>query len=150
MATKQITITESGQIDREDFTESQIRAVRDLFNSAIWQEARGTWCGIADDIADRIAKEPDFDRDAMMDAVTEACDGAIVYTRDAEEYLMASRNSDAADDVDNGITDAAQRAFYALQQDVIEELDRRGIDPNDDSEWPGRGTDDDADESATT
>ncbi len=144
---KNITIKTDGTTSRGELTQLQCGALKDLYRTVIFQEARGVQNSIADDLCKRIKDDPDFDRENLMNALHESCDGALIYTQDIAEYLMASRNDEAWQDVGVEEADAPVRAFYALQQDVIEELERRGVDVNAD-DLGREESSEDADESA--
>jgi len=83
------------------------------------------------------------DRDSLLEHIHETVDGCarVIYTASAQEALLVSRNDSAgidslgADGFDwkDGIPWSAL-AFFAVEADVFEELDRMGLDVNADFE----------------
>jgi hypothetical protein len=86
----------------------------------------------------------DGDVDDFSEALHEAVDGTgrIIYTFQAKCGLLVSDNADAYVEefgeapVEGGDIKWEAMAFAAMEQDVIKELDVRGVDVNDPSSWP--------------
>lgn len=101
---------------------------------------------IARDLVDRLKAEGCRGEDArewLLEAMQEDCDGSswVIHDTDAQRLLMVSQNDSAAADegaeIDHsgGIKWGAL-AFYALQADVRDALERMGVDVNDPSPEP--------------
>ena len=96
------------------------------------------------DMADQVeeyAKENDWpDREAIFDYMHDSIDGCgrIIYTQNAKECLVFSRNDGAYVDQfgKEGVTDGqgnlnwSALAYAAFEADVFEELSSRGFDLN--------------------
>jgi hypothetical protein len=83
--------------------------------------------------------------DDFSDALHEVVDGCqrVIYTQQAQAGLMCSKNSDAyleqGFEADSLIKDGAINwplmMYCALEADIIEELDRYGVNVNDPDSW---------------
>ncbi len=98
--------------------------------------------GVAKDLARQMR---DGDVGDFNDALSEAVDGTqrVIYTFQAKLAVILSPNGDAYFD-EFGTEGAVSRdginwsalAHFAMQQDVVKELDVRGVDVNDERSWP--------------
>jgi hypothetical protein len=89
----------------------------------------------AEGVIERMSEEPGQE---FPDAMHEICDGDsyVIYTHLAHRALFASKNDEAADELGIDCENIHQRAYWALQADVIECLELMGIDPNwSEGEW---------------
>lgn len=103
--------------------------------------------GVAQDVAEYIRENAPIDRDRIMDVIHETIDGhgRVIYTFQAKLGLLASDNEDAyfEDFGSDTMPTESQKMYCAMERDVYEELDRMGIDINDD--YPGQEEDDESD-----
>lgn len=92
------------------------------------------------------------DREALIERIDQECDGTewVIYTQKAQVVLLVSENDSAGiDDLGaDGFDWSAgvpwsQLAYFALRQDLYEQLEAEGLDVNDDSDWQ---SDEDVDE----
>ncbi len=90
---------------------------------------------MAKDLASRMksGEVEDFG-DALHDDV-DGC-ARVIYTYQAKLGLLASDNEDAAEEEGADATSPEARMYYALQADIRDTLDSRGVDMNDPSSWP--------------
>lgn len=95
----------------------------------------------ADDFIERIRSGEWDDRDDFFDSFDEEIDGAarVIYTWNAKLGLLVSDNEDAGieelgvDSFDwSSGTPYSALMLYAFRQDIIEAMDRKGFDVNDD------------------
>lgn len=142
----------------ETETPKTIPATRDAALAFLRSDYIDDVDGIAADI-EREARERAKDgephlREWLMDYIHETVDGCqrVIYTGLAIEALLFSDNDSAfVDDfgsegvVKDGAVNYSALAYCAVERDVIAELERRGIDVNDDD--LGIEAEDDTDES---
>lgn len=92
----------------------------------------------ADELAGCIRDKEIADRESFFDRLRETCDGAqcVIYTYQAKRVCLYSDNSEAG--FTEGLVEVkrgeglpwSQMAYCALEADILEELDRMGIDVN--------------------
>jgi hypothetical protein len=96
--------------------------------------------GLAKDLKRQIDEGEITDAEELSDRMHEAVDGTqrVIYTAQAQLGLVFSNNSSAYADemgeeglVRDGDVNWSGMMFMAMQQDVIEELERLGVDVND-------------------
>lgn len=90
------------------------------------------------DLAQRMKSGDVADEEALSDALHDDVDGCqrVIYTFRAKLGLLANDNEDAAEDEGVEATTPESRMYYALQADIREELDARGVDMSDPDSWP--------------
>jgi DNA replication initiation complex subunit (GINS family) len=107
--------------------------------SAIRRDYYSDVSSMAKDLAERMkaGEIEDFE-----DALHEDCDGCarVIYTFQAKLGLLASDNEDAAEDSlgehEAKLLSPEQRMFFALEADIRQELNARGVDPSEPDSWP--------------
>lgn len=97
--------------------------------------------GVAETLADEI-RSGAMQRDEFLDRLHEVIDGHqnVIYTQAAQIVALVSRNEDAFVD-SMGTSDLVREdainwpgiAFFAMERDVLEALDRMGLDVNDEA-----------------
>jgi hypothetical protein len=106
-------------------------AVRDAV-SVIRRDYYADVAAVADSVEERMRSEAD-----VMDIIHEEVDASqrVMYTWQARLGLLASENEDAYFEefeeegaVHDGGIDYSRLMFAAMERDVIEELQRRGVD----------------------
>ena len=110
--------------------------------SSYWDDVKG----MAESLVDEI---PNMDRDEWLQHMNESIDGSstVIYTHEAKKCLNETNNETAgidslgADGFDytNGIPWSAF-AYFAFEADVLEEIDRLGVDVNDDDTFGPEGS----------
>lgn len=98
---------------------------------------------LGDELMGRIKDGEIPDRDAFSDALHETIDGSrrVFVTWLARLGLLATSNYDAYFEEGIGDLDCSESVpyetlmFYALQQDVVEYMQREGVDPFDDDTY---------------
>lgn len=93
---------------------------------------------LAEDYIKRIKAKEFDDADELMEDLDQTIDGHqhVIYTYLAKLTCLASDNEGAYEDAtgeEHGTPE--QIAYFALKQDVLEEMERQGVDPNDSDDW---------------
>lgn len=93
-----------------------------------WYHAEVSHC--ADGVIETLKEgEADDREEQITESLFDAIDGrqCIIYTAQARMVLAATRNADALEEAQGDGVEATfeQRAFYAMEQDVREEIERR-------------------------
>jgi hypothetical protein len=124
----------------EEVTESDVQDAVAVITRDYYADV----AAVGDDLIARIKdgeipSRDDFFSEALHDTV----DGTqrVIYTWEARLGLIASENHDAY--FEEGLGDLDCRSsvphevlmFYAMQQDVVEYMEREGCDPNDDDSY---------------
>ena len=89
---------------------------------------------VADDVKRAIKDKEITDAESLDTYLHETCDGAgrVIYTAQAQDCLRYSSNDSAyVNEFGGEEPNWSSMAFAAFRQDIIEELERRGIDVND-------------------
>lgn len=121
----------------DEVTEADVKAAVHILTMDYYNDCRD----VAKDLAQRMKDGEIYD---FSEALHEAVDGTqrIIYTFQAKVGLLVSDNADAYSEefgdvpVEDGNIKWEAMAFVAMQQDVIKELDVRGVDVNDPHSWP--------------
>lgn len=89
------------------------------------------------DLAQRMKSGDIAGEEGLSDAMHDDVDGCqrVIYTFRAKLGLLASDNEGAAEDEGVEATTPEARMYYALQADIRDELDARGVDMNDPNSW---------------
>ncbi len=106
--------------------------------SAIRRDYYQDVLSMAKDLAERMkaGEVEDFE-----DALHEDCDGCarVIYTFQAKLGLLASDNEDAAEDSlgesEARLLGPEQRMFFALEADIRQDLNARGVDVGEPESW---------------
>lgn len=116
----------------------EMRDARELAYSILRADYYRDIRDIAEDIRSRIVSGELADWEAVDTDMHETIDGCqrVTYTREAQETVMLSDNSDAvfeagyeADSIiSDGSVDYSRMAYFAVHQDVMEQLSAEGID----------------------
>jgi hypothetical protein len=97
---------------------------------------------LGDDLIARIKEGEIEDPDNFHDALHDAVDGTqrVIYTWQARLGVLVSENWDAG--LEEGIIELSgdtvpweQLMFAAMERDVVEYMDREGVDPSDDASY---------------
>ncbi len=122
----------------DEITEADCRAATNILTQDYMNDVRSCARGLAERMKDGDASD-------FSDALHEAVDGTqrVMYTFEAKLGVILSDNGDAYFD-EFGEEGAVEKdgikwerlCFVAMQQDVLKELDVRGVDVNDESSWP--------------
>jgi len=115
--------------------EEMIRDGLQLMKAVYYREVGEFAQGLIDD------SEKDIDREDFLTRITESVDDHqwVIYTGKAQIVVLVSDNEAAA--FEEGLADPSswkdginwsQLAYAALERDVIEEMERRGVEINDD------------------
>ena len=123
---------------RKKLTDDDVKKAYDVMYAEYYQDVRETAKSFAKDL-----KSGDVDE--FSDALHELCDSdqRVIYTFKARVGLLVSDNEDAYMEqtgepppVEGDTINYSAMMFYALQQDIIECLERNGVDVNDPDSWP--------------
>lgn len=123
---------------RGEVTEEDCRAAVNILS----QDYASDCLGVAKDLARQMK---DGEVDDFQDALHQAVEGTqrTIYTFQAKLAVILSDNGDAYFDefgeegaVEKSGIQWERLAFVAMQQDVLKELDVRGIDVNNERSWP--------------
>ena len=122
----------------DEVTDEDVKAAINILTMDYYNDVRD----VAQDLAQRMK---DGEVDEFSVALHEAVDGTqrVIYTFQAQLGVILSDNTDAYFE-EFGEEGACSKdgiawerlCFVAMQQDVIKELDVRGVDVNDPSSWP--------------
>lgn len=121
----------------DEITDADVNAAIHILTMDYYNDCRS----VAQDLAQRMK---DGEVDDFHDALHQAVDSTqrIMYTFQAKLGLILSDNGDAYVDefgtdgiVEGGNIMWERMAFVAMQQDVIKELDVRGVDINHPGSW---------------
>ena len=108
------------------------------------QEYRQEISDLAESLVDEMENH---DRDSWLEYMHETIDGHsfCIYTAESQDVIRHSNNDGAAVDnfgadgiVQDGQLNWAMMAYCAIEQDVLEEIDRQGHDVNDDDSFGPR------------
>lgn len=122
----------------DEVTDEDVKAAINILTMDYNNDVRS----VAQDLAQRMK---DGEVDEFSDALHEAVDGTqrVIYTFQAKLGVILSDNSDRYFE-EFGEEGACSKdgiawerlCFVAMEQDVVEELEARGVDVNDPSSWP--------------
>jgi hypothetical protein len=118
------------------------REVQDAV-SVITRDYYGDVASVGDDLIQRIKDGEIASPDDFHDALHDAIDGTqrVIYTWQARLGVLVSENHDAYFEEGLGPLDCSesvpweQLMFAAMERDVVEYMDREGVDPSDDASY---------------
>lgn len=138
MAARKSKRVEMPHRSADEVTDEDVKAAINILTHDYNNDVRG----VAQDLAQRMK---DGEVDEFSDALHEAVDGTqrVIYTFQAKLGVILSDNSDRYFE-EFGEEGACSKdgiawerlCFVAMEQDVVEELEARGVDVNDPSSWP--------------
>jgi hypothetical protein len=134
----------------------EMREARELAYSILRADYYRDIRGIAEDVKSCVESGELADREAVDTYVHETVDGCgrVIYTREAQEAVMLSDNGDSM--IENCGTDGvvsdgsicwSQMAYFAVRDDVMEQLQAEGIDSD---YWDNLETEEETEDTATT
>jgi hypothetical protein len=125
----------------DDELQGLVKDAHAVLRASYYREIRG----LADDLLDELKRGAlEVDGEAVDRWIHETLDGhqRVIYTYEAQMVAIISDHDNAYADnygadglVQDGAINWAGIAYAAMREDLLEELDSRGFDPNDPQTW---------------